>query len=348
VDGRDADIIMSVSDSGRLQSPGELGFLVRPFLWKPDTTAIDFKNYDLITDPRSDYEAMFRTIRLYDHGAVANSASPTALEVKNLRHDDIYNYLYAANSDDTLQGARVNPLSDIPLVLSAAVERTPLDYWVANEITEIVQNDGTVPAALLTKNFSDALAGSAWQNFTNSWTERLAELKNNTDINTDLNKSIRDEYGNDQYMGWYSSAADRTEIFKPVVTLSQPLCEVDRKMLYSFTLESFSDRQQLFLYIINAEATAASFGEEVASLAGGKAVALVWRDPYPTGFVKGGAAFTAVNGMYDTNNRISPWYQHYLGADNNKYEYYDTNPTALNRQQGYHEQKILFFKYLDN
>jgi hypothetical protein len=79
-----------------------------------------------------------------------------------------------------------------------------------------------------------------------------------------------------------------TKIFENGLPNGLELHEIDRKMLYSFSLDSFSDRQQLFLYFIRAEVTMPAFGggSGMQSLAGGRAVALVWRDPYPRGFVK--------------------------------------------------------------
>ncbi|MDX9795075.1 MAG: hypothetical protein RBU24_16345, partial [Kiritimatiellia bacterium] len=117
----------------------------------------------------------------------------------------------------------------------------------------------------------------------------------------------------------------------------------DRKMLYSFSLDSFSDRQQLFLYFIRAEATVPSFGggTEVGlqSLAGGRAVALVWRDPYPRGFVKdndddnGNDAMDKDEDWYPDGGYKDPWRQ-YPGHG------------STSRYQGYHDTRVLFFKQL--
>ncbi|MDA3923737.1 MAG: hypothetical protein PF904_03450 [Kiritimatiellae bacterium] len=350
-DGRDGDIFMSVSNVGRLQSPGELGAILRPFNYQVSGNPVDFRTHN---DVRfcQDYNAMFRTIRLYDQG------DPT--DLINCRHDDIYNNFIAANADGSLTGARVNPLSDISMVLGAAVERIPLDFWISNEITTAVQADNTPSASLLSANYSTLMAGNDWRNFTNGWSLCLNNVSKVTDINTTYSSHLKDEYGSHEYFGWYSglnpnmvfqtagaSPFDATSVAPSLpLSLTAPLHEVDREMLYAFTLDSFSDRQQLFLYIISAEATAASFGDETSSLAGGKAVALVWRDPYPVGFDAGSVVLPAK--MYPDNSRISPWEQDYLGVDDDGNEYYDKDTHSLNREQGYHEQKILFFKYLDN
>jgi len=348
-DGRDADIFMSVSNAGKLQSAGELGFIIRPFAYEVAGDPVNFRTHDA-PDKCQDYEAMFRTIRLYDHGDPAD-------QVKR-RSDRIYQSFIAANEDDSLRGARVNPLSDIPLVLGAAVERVPLDYWVSYQITDAVEKGNAIPPKFMDANFSELMKGNSWEKFTNGWANCLINARNLSGINTDLSKNLRDEYNSHQYFGWYS-ADDPLDILAPMVTpqvsgtpvvLSKPLHEVDRKMLYSFTLDSFSDRQQLFLYIISAEATAAALGDSVNSLAGGKAIALVWRDPYPMDYNSAAGKGLEPPEMYNNpkNNRISPWHQDYKGVDDNKFEYYDNDQHSLGRTTGYHEQKILYFQYLDN
>lgn len=294
---------------------------------------------------------MFRTIRLYDHGDPSE-------QIKR-RHDKIYQNFIAANADGSVIGARVNPLSDIPLVLSAAIERVPLDYWVSAQITEALKQGNPVPDNYMKANFSELLKGSDWKNFTNGWAHCLMHVRDVTDINTVLSKHLSDEYNSNHYFGWYS-ALDVNKVLDPStspppsggtpVNLSKPLHEIDRKMLYSFSLDSFSDRQQLFLYVISAEATAPSLGDAVKSLAGGKAIALVWRDPYPKTDVAGVAVKppNMYNDGTKSNNRISPWYQHHKGFDDRSREPYDDDPESLNRSTDYYEQRVLYFKYLEN
>ena len=63
------------------------------------------------------------------------------------------------------------------------------------------------------------------------------------------------------------------------------LHDVDRMFLHSFWRDCFANRQQLFLIFVRAESTAlGGAGEGTPAQQGGRAVALVWRDPYaPTG-----------------------------------------------------------------
>ncbi len=270
-DGRDGDIYMSVSDVGVLQSPGELGFIVRPFPLDVRGADVDFRTQDTV-DKAQDKDYMFRTIRLYDHGAA-------------LPHDKIYENFTANNPDGTVPGARVNPLSDLPQVLIAAVVNTPADYyWAGSKL----QPGGGPPEATVRDYVFDKLLGtSSWSAFTNGWVKCVVNAKKTSPLNTVMTSHLSDVYGTESNFGWYSKGDPKTIFnggFAPA-TLTDPLYEIDRKMLYSFSLESFSDRQQLFLYVLRAEATVPSFGGStdsgVKTLSGGRAVALVWRDPYP-------------------------------------------------------------------
>ena len=60
------------------------------------------------------------------------------------------------------------------------------------------------------------------------------------------------------------------------------LHDVDRMFLHSYWRDCFANRQQLFLIFVRAESTAlGGAGEGTPAQQGGRAVALVWRDPLP-------------------------------------------------------------------
>lgn len=332
-EGRDADIFMSVADTGALQSPGELGYIIRPFAYALDPSlAWNFSGTPM------DNDAMFRTIRLYDHGA--NSGN-------NFRHDPVYENFYVMEADGTLKGARVNPLSDIPEELEAAIWGTPLDYWFAST------NSVLTPAQRRLQTFNQSALHfanneSQWNDFRDRWAESIDRFT--PEVNKDWRKTVSDYYADWSYMQWYSDNITRRNIFGQNNLVPNPMHEIDRKMLFSFSLDSFSDRQQLFLYILRAEATSPSFGSGpesgLRSLAGGRAVALVWRDPYPRGYNKGNDQYlgpagtlvgksTANNEWYPRNSETSPWDQ------------YNYNSGSDRRYNGYHDTRILFFKQLD-
>ncbi len=299
--GRDGDIFMSASNAGELLSPGELGFLIRPYVYDPSHAPVDF-NTQTSVDRCADKNVMFRTIRLYDHGA--------------LPRDNVFDYFYAADAKGFALGTRVNPLSDIPNVLRAAIENVPMDYHVAQRNTEDIR-DGRDPA-LRGYNFSEHNEFRArWSNIVDAWQRKLENTIQNPpnvggqtiDIKRNFGRNLRDMYFDNAAFTWYDE--QRNTIFGQSFG-GVNLYEVDRKMLYAFTLDSFADSQQLFLYFLNAETTASAFGSRSRSTAGGKAIALVWRDPYPSNFKRG-----------------------------------DPEPTPQNNTS-FHNHEILYFKYLDN
>jgi len=364
-EGRDSDIFMSVSGTGKLQSPGELGFIIRPYHFDREKGGnVNFRGrtygtgWDKTAD---DNEAFFRTIRLYDQGDNTGGWSgndPNDDENagndnvrKKYRHDPVYKYFYAAEDDDGTflnnSRARVNPLSRLDIVLEAAINRVPYDYWVAT--TNVVK-----PYPNLCFN-SDG--------FRDNWVDAVMDIAYRSGIGTNVPyRSIRNVYPELRKLG--TVITDQQGWYPPIMppgTLSssifganagRPLSEVDRKMLYAFSLDSFSDRQQLFLYIIQTEVLAPGAGGEARSSAGGKAVALVWRDPYPKMM---GDDMTARESEVDNRN----WYQYAKGGPSLWWKVKNPEkarpndpppppPVPTRLRNGYHEHKILFFKQLDN
>lgn len=358
-DGRDTDIFMSVADTGYFQSPGELGFIVRPFDFSIGGTPCD------LSDPArtpEDAPYMFRTIRIYDHGGNA----------VNQRRDNIYDHFNVVNPNGTLDGARVNPLSDITAVLEGAIAKTPFDYWISARLAKLaVTPQSAEYKALQTETYDsyDAIDASKrtrrtlfqkanWRNFVQEWRDLMVQdvqprkISNKT-IAESWQTQLRDVYGLFDTMGWYADTGDTMRIFKSgyAHNAETPLHEIDRKMLYSFSLDSFCDRQQLFLYIIRAEVTSPTLFSSVTearSLAGGRAVALVWRDPYPTGYNKDNNEWRKSDYDFDTT-RVSPWYQHNRNAWGSLDESNTSisDPIAAQRRDSYHAHRILFFKQLD-
>ena len=383
-DGRDSDFFMSPGGAGatdgsgalRLQSPGELGFIIRPYnfyLQKDWNNTVDFRTRtdgNRLISAIDDSDAYFRTVRLYDHekydgGWVnehQNTFSTSAEERQNHTHDPVYKHFYAANDDGTfLDGsrARVNPLSTLDTVLVAAIDNVPHDYWYATE------NAKSSKYSEESFELDDPVVDNWFYAVTNFVREARVGLANDpyTSIRTVYPELRR--WGTDiaNRQGWYPPAPNpnnprvSSEIFG--VNAGVPLSEADRKMIYTFSLDSFSDRQQLFLYIMQAESLALAVGGESRSLAGGKAVALVWRDPYPKGAEINTSGRLYIPPPPAGNN----WYYHaetrFATDDYYKDRFYrspwwdvkspkQTGKRNTSEGQGYHEHQILFFKQLSN
>jgi hypothetical protein len=77
--------------------------------------------------------------------------------------------------------------------------------------------------------------------------------------------------------------ADRLAAYNDTKSSDQKLGQKDMTTLLSVAKECFGDRQQLFLYILRADAIAYNSGRELSKfrpLSTARAVALVWRDAY--------------------------------------------------------------------
>jgi len=352
-DGRDSDLFMSVAGTGRLHSPGELGFIIRPYNYHRDRgSQVNYHTRTGWDTAEDDSDAFFRTVRLYNHGG---GSDPNPLTEK---YDPIYEYFYATDDFGNFLNsrARVNPLSQHDTILMAAINRVPHDYWFA--VTNVTTTAFQANHIELSDNVIDR------------WVDSVIDLVRNEGIGREYApyKSIRTEYPK---LRWYYPPPSLGQLPNRIFDASATLSEVERKMLYAFSQDSFSDRQQLFLYILQAESTAPVTGGEALSLAGGKAVALVWRDPYPTGTTVQTGPFVNNNtttGQMNRNGQIPNVNLNQLYEYANQFasqSFYSErlmpspwwrvkNPTLSPpttpppRSGGHHEHRILFFKQLTN
>jgi hypothetical protein len=253
-DGRDNDIFMRVSNMQHLQSPGELGFLIRPYQYRDDIPT-NFRNKKTIDPNTDDSEAYFRTVRLYKQG----NKDPDYVYERFMNATDVQGTLPLANR------VRINPLSSSTNILKLAITGVPYDYSIS-----------TLPE---TENITEKVFGgnkTSWEAFASTWAAQFSQVVAADKLNEKKDKSIASctAVAN---MNWYD--ADKRRCLG--VALPNELFESDRKMMYAFSLDAMSDRQQLFLYFFQAEVMAPLSLAKSRSLAGGRAVAVVARDPYP-------------------------------------------------------------------
>ena len=295
---RDRDMFMFVSDQEYLQDIGELQFL--PVLQAMNGNGVfltgdyspNFHGEPLAsrTGPTANFacnDYFWRTYTAYDNGD---------------GYDPIFNLPYSGYPDGVrfrsgISGYKVNPYSDDNRVLSAAFVGTPYDYYIAstNEDSQVkkVQNitmdqmqstysfgvksvqpefkDGELTSVMdaISERIRSAMSGgdqdkSGDQKLTETWQNMLWQDNDNAQI-CDENKVFMDDSDGK-------------------ITLNAPLHGVDRKFLCSFWHECFDNRQQLFLIFVRAEPTAiggGAAGNVSSAQLGGRAVALVWRDPMP-------------------------------------------------------------------
>jgi len=124
------------------------------------------------------------------------------------------------------------------------------------------------------------------------------------------------------------------DIFRAIPEIAK-LPEVKRKLLAALTQCGTSRRQQLFLYILRADAYKPIIGDSLSggsSSASCRAVALVWRDP----FVKGAEATTsqAATGLYRKE-----WFR---GSFANP-----SGGAAVSSTIASHAERLIYFQILD-
>ena len=288
--GRDRDIFLFVSDQEYLQDIGELQFL--PFLQEMNGSG----NFN-----RGDYSPNY-------HGQALTTRMTAAAAVQNFErgisflwrtytaydNGDGYDPIYALQYNGKGirihsggNGFRLNPYSDDDRVLFAALVGTPFDYYVAST------NDDSQVKSSQCRNIDL----NSMMNTFSFGRSSLAELKDE-EIEA-IGDAIRDtfqgaaEAGNGNWEGAWENLMDRGEWQDAALkcdennkflgeTLGATLHGVDRKFLASFWRECFANRQQLFLVFVRAEPTSVGGGAADAMSSaqlGGRAVALVWRDP---------------------------------------------------------------------
>lgn len=304
--GRDRDIFMFVSDQEYLQSIGELQFL-------PVMGQMDGSESFLSGDYSPDFNGNAFSMRTgATSGAFANGGrfwrTYTAYDNGD-GTDPIYALAYNGQEIRFQSGVgdfKVNPYSDDNRVLSAALVGTPFDYYVASTNDNQQQAGGKKntlignidlerslslysfgEANLAKMNPDDLLA--VMDNFRTAFDSRAK--------NADAAVAADWEGGFDG-LDWQERQTgkinDVNDTFMGVTlqnATTKPLHQVDRKFLYSFWRECFENRQQLFLVFVRAEPMSTSGGSVGKAMPpsqlGGRAVALVWRDPavpsYPSG-----------------------------------------------------------------
>jgi hypothetical protein len=281
-EGRDSDIFMFVSNQEYLQSMGELAFLPRTqdLVWNDAGGGVLQGSF---FDPGryNGVGSTFNDRKEFNVGSAANRAffwrTYRAYAHDNLAADPIYNFRDSAGNgifDDDGRGPRVNPYTeDAENVFLAAIADTPEDYWAASTNTSQNIQD---QANGFNKNPSEALKhcfnnDSPLSKVTDQEIRQIASI-----IRTKIRSGGVDWLAAYNDLDWYGNG-DPQSFLQDAKNITQTaINEVDRKFLYSFWRNCFGNRQQLFIVFVRAEPSVLGGAQQ-----GGRAVALVWRDPAP-------------------------------------------------------------------
>lgn len=288
-DDTDCDPFMFVSNQGYLQSMGEFGFIPK---------LNDGNGNEMMGMSNGGYDGKLRSdaTQLTDIRCMwqCNPLVPGVLGLQTV-------WQWGVENSSTKFG--VNPYTDSADIFRAVVANTPMNYWAAgtNDMSgsKIDTMDSSKKKTML-KNVSE------WKKYA---------LGKDNDFGLDLDKSeinrLADVLRGAMRGAGYveqggAGACDRwTQAYDALWDSDSGLfynengsaetearnllgqtfsgayfhC-ADRKSLYSFWRDSCKNRQQLFLIFVRAESTAlGGAGEGTPAQQGGRAVALVWRDP---------------------------------------------------------------------
>lgn len=288
---RDEDIFLFTSNQGVLQSLGEFAFL--PRLCENGAELISASSFDgaerTAANQVANFACMWRSYPV-DRNWYAQWA---ALRVGR----------------STARECLVNPYTDNRAVMMAALANTPVDYWAAGRGMAAdcaLRKDGakmindtdpwiTTAADALKYAFGsksdDPGDKLQCQNLVSIADQIMTEMRTGT------LGLIESNMGNSNWNPatawediWDNLAWDIQQNGNSVTRFlgvdqgnNVALHSVDRKFLYSYWRDCFANNQQLFLIFVRAESNALGGpGEGTPAQQGGRAVALVWRNPAAT------------------------------------------------------------------
>ena len=308
----DPDVFMFASDQEYLQSVGELAFL-------PDLGDVGACKAN--EDPKGVYrKCVMPCVFAGSVDEMIKSHAENSHELSFWRTYPLYkqehdecapgDYLFkyfatkydngkASNNDpdrplfSDVNGFKVSPYSEIERIRLAVTANTPMNYWASS--TNKV-NGYLSPCAETKPDLDECLyycfneiKGSDSKTAKDPSYLEWEDVREVTDALFEEFRSKANQDWEDVMSGhaWdYSASGDPKTMLGR--TLKTKLHSVDRKMLYSFWHDSMANQQQLFLVFVRVEpipmgASDSGTADTLPSPQGGRAVALVWRDPAPPG-----------------------------------------------------------------
>ena len=312
---------MATSDAGYLQSIYELAFLPRTTDIIDKLSDHGYGDYSMGTvktpqDNRTEWAATCVNKTEYDVNNVQNADHMWRTYCPYDRHTptDCPRDDFTVNGDPWFVneggGCKVNPYSDNVDVLLAAFANTPFDWWAAS--TNVNAEAAITKEDRLKKTFNQKYAFNEmnenakikWQDLQMIALNFISKIHGNeaavtaagglvgidaSALATGGGDGLRNYNGTDVNVWeekWNELDWDgQSSVFCGVQTSPEldDLKDVDRKFLYGYWRDCFAPRQQLFLIFVRAEPMMMGGSDRMPPQLGARAVALVWRDPLPSG-----------------------------------------------------------------
>ena len=271
-DGRDRDIFMATSDAGYLQSVYELAMLPRTKTPNNGGSVSDLLDNQR-DDSRRNFPSSFSDTR--NQRVAWMSYDPFD------RDWEAFDELPFVN-DGT--GFKVNPYSDSTNILMSVFANTPLDWRCAS--TNVTEN-GVDFSSMNVEDFNKKYAMNAysqtakieWEDLTKVAGKFKDMMRSNGMFGSDWQTIWR------KTMSWRETdSGDGARLCGIDLKSDLKFWDVDKKYLYGFWKECFAAKQQLFLVFVRAEPMMMGSGAagHTPPQLGGRAMALVWRDPKRT------------------------------------------------------------------
>lgn len=275
---RDKDIFMATSDAGYLQSVYEFAFLPRFNTLKREGSSKP-TNMKIDSSTQSKYVNIANTFEETRNNEIAwRTYDPFE------RDWEAFSKLPFVNEGT---GFKVNPYSDSTNVMMSVFANTPLD-WRCTSTN--VTDSGVDFSSMNMDDFNKKYAFNAYSetakiewNVLNQIAGRfMDEVRRNGS-----NKSWEEVWR--ENMRWRDNGGDNgsdkgTRLCGFNLNSDLKLWDADKKYLYGFWKECFAVKQQLFLVFVRAEPMMMGSGAagHTPPQLGGRAMALVWRDPTRT------------------------------------------------------------------
>ena len=290
--GGDGEIYLAVSNQGFLQSMGELAFLPRVKEHFSDSYKGNGKMWGRRwADKRAaDYISGLNEYPTTPSGGLLDMVWRTYEPWDNETTGD---NLFGCGIAERPGYGCVNPYSDNTRVLMAALANTPVNWLVAagtNTVRDASRGQNTGDTiARRDSNFRTLQKGLNYAyNETGSAASEDRELKfaalqnmANGMANAFRAGVMAGQRWEKIYDEWDWTPTGTPFSWSGDSNFTDQLDSIDCRFLHSFWRGCFANRQQLFLVFVRAESTAlGGSGEgQIPPQQGGRAVALVWRDP---------------------------------------------------------------------
>jgi hypothetical protein len=304
------DIRYGHNDSGQLLLPGEVGFLPVPMptsTWHPNEYAYNQNSIDSYYNQVAK-ASFFRTVPMVDlkDGALADADYEDYARLCSLfggfagenfpeEHRGLVNAFAAQDNYYIAQQLRQFAMLGIPASIKQAAKVT-FDRLKAAESAKKVSPEMVADLEQTIGNVDlPQLEAPKYDEFVTDYLFPLPKGGKRAKRDWNGEQELYKGGGNGrparpqtvdfivQDNGNGDSFADRLAAYNDTKGAGEKLGQNDMTTLLSVAKECFGDRQQLFLYILRADAIAYNSGRDLSKfrpLSTARAVALVWRDAY--------------------------------------------------------------------